>query len=129
MVHEVIIGVGSAVIGSAITIAADEYRFRLRHKGALIARIVDEFLRLRKEGTHEQVYELRSLQCSGILLLKKEKEANKVLRRISLTDRPVNLPASIESQGLLKGLRAAIAKDIDLNDFRDVTIDDIGHRL
>ena len=125
MVRETAISILSAAIATAI----GELRFRHRQKKALIKEIAEKFLELRKGGTHENVYELRALQCSGILLLKSEKDAIEVLERIELLDKPIRLVKQLEQLGVLKGLRSLIDNNIDLDDFRDITIAQIRHMI
>lgn len=119
MVREIAIAILLAIATCAITIAVEELRFWHKQKKALIKEIADKFLELRKEGTHENVYELRALQCSGILLLKRERDATEVLERIELLDKPIKLVKQLEELGILKGLRSLIDKNINLDDFRN----------
>ena len=70
-----------------ITTALNEWRFLARQKKILIKEIVESFIKLRREANNDQVYELRYLQSSGILLLKKEKDAKEVLSQIELRDK------------------------------------------
>ena len=113
---------------AAIKWVAHKLQFRRAQPEELIREIVAKFLELRTKGTHEKGYELNSLQKSGILRLKKEKDANEVLRRIKDTDKPIAIPEFIRDQGVLTGLRRAVDDGVNLDDFRDVTIYNIRHQ-
>jgi hypothetical protein len=125
MIKDIILVISSCLI----TTALNELRFRARQKERFIKEIVENFLKLRKEGKNDQVYELRYLQYSGILLLKKENEAQEVLKQIELRDKGVNIPNFIQKEGILQGLRMAINKGINIDDFRELEIQEIGEAI
>ena len=129
MLQNFILVISSSFISCFLTTVVNEWRFKLRQKEALIKEIVNSFLKLRKEGNNDQVYELRNLQYSSILLLKKEKDAEDVLKRIELIDKPVNIPSYIKDKGILQGLKEAIKKGIDICDFRENEIQEIEHKI
>jgi hypothetical protein len=125
MIKNIILVISSCLI----TAVLNELRFRARQKEIRIKEIVENFLMLRKEAKNDQVYELRYLQSSGILLLKKERDAQEVLKQIELRDKGVCIPESIKKKGLLQGLRMAINKGINIDDFRDLEIQEIGEAI
>ena len=125
MAEQIMIAAASVFLTAAITTAVNEWRHRSGQREKRICEIVDKFLELRRKGMHERVYELRALQCSGLLLLEEEKDADEVLRRIEVTDRRIELPGFIGKDGVLKGLRTASGRGIDIGDFREVAIEEI----
>lgn len=125
MLKDIILGIASGLTSCLITLAFNEWRFRTRQKERRIKEIVESFLKLRQETKNNQVYELRYLQSSGILLLKKEQDAEEVLRQVELRDKPVIIPKSIREKGVLQGLRMAIKDGINIEDFREVELREI----
>ena len=117
------------IISCILTTELNEWRFKGRQKKMLIKEIVENFLKLRKEGEKDHVHELLFLQKSGILLLKEEKDAQDVLRQIELKDKPVKIPGFIKTHGILQGLKKAIDKGIDIGNFREITIEEIGEAI
>jgi len=111
------------VVSCICTTAVNEWRFKARQKDALISKIVDTFVKLRNEENRNRtgIHELWHLQFSGILLLKREKDAEKVLEQVKCKGFPIDLPNFMRHKGILKGLREAIEENVDLNEFRDIT--------
>lgn len=125
MLENIILVIASCLI----TTALNEWRFKVRQKEKLIKEIAENFLKLRKEAKNDQVYELRYLQSSGILLLKKDRDAQEVLKQIELREKGVDIPNFIRKEGILKGLRMAINKGINIDDFRELEIQEIGEEI
>ena len=125
MLENIILVIASCLI----TTVLNEWRFKARQKERRIKEIVESFLKHRKEAKNDQVYELRYLQSSGILLLKKDRDAQEVLSQIELRDKGIYIPNFIRKEGILQGLRMAIKDGINIEDFREVTIQEIGEAI
>ena len=125
MYEEIAVGVISGVASCTITIVVDECRFKKRGREALISKIVDTYIQLRHGDRMAGSDELGHFRDSGILLLKKEKDAEVVLERIKGLGFSVSIPKFIEKHGILKGFQKAIDEKIDLKDDREVGIKQI----
>jgi hypothetical protein len=129
MLKDIILVIASCLITTVVTTVLNEWRFRARQKEMFIKEIVESFLKHRKEAKNNQVYELRYLQSSGILLLKRERDAEEVLKQIELRDKGVNIPNFIREKGILQGLQMAIKNGINIGDSKEVTIQEIGEKI
>mgnify|MGYP001571654245 FL=1 len=125
MLRDIVLVITSCLI----TTGLNEWLFRARQKKMFIKEIVESFLKLRKEAKNGQVHELWYLQFSGILLLKRERDAQEVLKQIELRDKQVNVPNFIRKKGILQGLRMAIKNGVKIGDFREVAIQEIGEAI
>lgn len=84
------------------------------------------FCETTRRRNKNDIHELWYLQFSGILLLKREKDAEKVLEQVKYRGFPIDKTNFMKNKGILNGLKEAIDENIDLKSFRDVTIKQIG---
>lgn len=129
MLKEIILIIVSCVSTAVLTVVISEWRFKIRQRKTLISQIADKYVKLRSTESEDSIHELWHLQFSGILLLKREQDAKEVLRQIKCIGFPIDIPNFMKKKGILNGLEEAIDSDVNLKDFRDVTIKQIGEAL